>query len=111
MPRCGESDYCASVEPRLEAPAPPAGGRQDALELGEIVERPLGQHGAARVQRNRVVAPGNAEVLPGLGIRHLVEHLDGEVRLAAKRVDGRSESAADVAALRGEQGEADARGR
>src|SRR4051812_48789178 len=47
-----------SIEPRLEAPAPPPGRRQDALELGEVAESPLGQHGATRVQRDRVRAAG-----------------------------------------------------
>src|SRR6266545_2590204 len=49
------------------------GGRQDALELGEVVEGALGQDGAAIVRGDRERASGDAQVAPECRIRLLVE--------------------------------------
>src|SRR3954469_15193834 len=66
---------CSSMDRLQRAPL---GGADDALELAEPVERPLGQHDpVARVQRDRVRRAGHARGGPGLGVALLVEDLDG----------------------------------
>src|SRR3954469_3955276 len=73
----------------------PLGRADDALELGEPVERPLGQHDpVARVQGDRVRRAGHAGDSPGLRVTVLVEDLDGQPRLAAEQLDARRHGAA-----------------
>src|SRR5215218_2146355 len=76
-------------------PAPLRGG-EHALELGEVVERPLGQHDAAEVERDRIRAPRRVDRPPRLGVDPLLEHLDRERRIAAQRGNGRLQPPAHV---------------
>src|SRR5262245_58395009 len=84
------------------------GGRQDALQLGEVVEGPLGQDLAGCIESDRERAARDLEVAPGLRLGHLVELHDRHSGVVADALDGRSERLADVAALRGEHGKAKA---
>src|SRR3954454_10287742 len=65
---------------RLERAA--LGRREHALELGQAVERPLGQRMAGqRVPRDGVGAAGRAGGRPRVGVASLVEDLHGQPRL------------------------------
>src|SRR4051794_29949973 len=82
-------------------------GRADhALELGEPVERPLGQDDpVAWIEGDRVGGPRDARGGPRVGLALLVEDLDGQPRLGAEQLDRRRDGGAQGAALRGEDRE------
>src|SRR4051794_26743998 len=98
----------ASGMRRLERAALRRG--EDALELGEAVERPLREHRSGpRVERDRVRAARRAGQRPGVRVALLVERLDGQPRLAGEPLDGGRDGAAQRAALGDEDGEREAR--
>ena len=81
------------------------GGRQHALELGQVVERPLGEHGAVRIERDRERAARDPQLAPDLGARRPRRRPPPRRRVAGQGCDRRLQPAADAAALRGEDGE------
>src|SRR5439155_26553688 len=88
------------------ASRPPALGRtEDALELGEVVERALREHGAVEIECDRERAAGNARLAPGLAVLLLVERRHGELRLASERGDRRLQRLAHPAPVGHENGE------
>src|SRR5215218_7883999 len=54
---------------------------EEALELEERVERPLGEHLAVAREHDRVGASRDREGAPGLGVGLLVEELELDVRV------------------------------
>src|SRR5829696_2256633 len=86
------------------APAVLRGG-EDALELREVVERALREHGAVEIERDRERAPGNAELAPRRRVGVLLERPHGEFGIACEHGDGRLERRADPASLGDEHGQ------
>src|SRR3954452_16746310 len=86
-------------------------GRADhALELGEPVERALGEDDpVARIEGDRVRRARDLRGGPGLGMALLVEDLDRQPRLGGEQRDRRRDRRAQRAALGGEHGEGEAR--
>ena len=84
---------------------PSLGCGQDALELRQVVERPLGEDSALRVERQRKWATGDLEAPPELRLGHFVEHRDGDVWVLGDVLYRGNERLADVTALRGEDGQ------
>ena len=62
---CPLSDPSASIRPLGPAAL---GGGEHALELGEVVERALGQHGAGGVDGDREGTAGDPERVPDVGL-------------------------------------------
>src|SRR5215213_2075495 len=81
----------------------------DSLELGGAVERALGADDAFDVERESVGAPRDGELLPDLPVRHLVEDLDRDQRIACQHRDRRLERPAQPAAVRRESREGETR--
>ena len=84
---------------------PPLGGRDHALQLGEVVEGPLGEHGSLGDRgRSRTGSPGSrarATAPP----RRPRRRRRPRPRVASDALDRGSEAAAHVTALRAEDGE------
>src|SRR5215216_5713121 len=74
------------------APAVLRGG-EDALELREVVERALREHGAVEIERDRERAPGNAELAPRRRVGVLLERPHGEFGIACEHGDDGSSAA------------------
>src|SRR3954447_177712 len=77
-------------------------GRQNALQLGEVVEGPLGEDDSLIVGGDRERAAGDTELAPERRISRLVEHTDSDVRVVSDVLDRGREGLADVAPLRAE---------
>ena len=59
--------------------SPAFGGGQNALELGEVVERPLREHHAVGSHGQRERATRDLQASPELGVRDLIEGGDGDL--------------------------------
>src|SRR5262245_55816619 len=75
---------------------------QQALQLVERVERPLGEHLAVRGEHHRVRAARNGERFPRIGGGLLVEELELESRVVREQPQRRLERRAQRAVRRGE---------
>src|SRR5919198_5794245 len=100
---------CASAAPRRapgsgtqRVPLPALGGREHALELREVIERSLREHGAVQPERDRERAAGNVQRVPGVGVALLVEDAQGHARIASDNGERRLERAAETATVRRE---------
>src|SRR5262249_48526050 len=89
--------------------SPPLRRRQNALQLRQVVEGPLGEHRSLPVERERERAPRDAEALPELRLGDLVEDPDRHPRVLGHILDRRRERLADPAALGGEDREPEVR--
>src|SRR3954470_9156966 len=84
-------------------------GGEHALELEERVERPLGERLAVGRQNDGVRAARNGELAPGLGVLLLVEDLELDLGVRRDEPERRLERAAERAAGRAEDGQAERR--
>src|SRR6478672_9392831 len=69
-------DPLSNRRARVLSRPPPLGRRQHALQLGEVVERALGQHDAGTVQCDRERAARDGQLPPDVRVSDLVEDLD-----------------------------------
>src|SRR5919202_281807 len=76
--------------------------RDQRVELRERVERPLREHGSARVHHDAERASGNVQRTPHVGVAPLVEDLDGDTRRARDETHRRLERLTQAARRRRE---------
>src|SRR4051812_50166980 len=82
-------------------------GRQNALQLGEVVEGPLGEDDSLIVGGDRERAAGDTELAPERRVGGLVEDTDGDVRVVRDVLDRGREGLAEMAPLGAEDGESE----
>src|SRR5881394_2903090 len=84
-------------------------GDEQALELEERVEGPLGPHLSVRGEHDRVRSARHVKRRPYVGVRLLVEELQLDLRVGGGEAQRRLESRAERAARRREDGERERR--
>src|SRR3954451_13581085 len=84
------------------------GGRQDALELCEVVERPLRQDRAALVGGDRERTARYSEIPPERSVGDLVEDAHGDLRILRHVLDCWRQRLAEMAALGAEDRQSEA---
>src|SRR5881394_3651332 len=84
-------------------------GDEQALELEERVEGPLGPHLSVRGEHDRVRSARHVKRRPYVGVRLLVEELQLDLRVGGGEAQRRLESGAERAARRREDGERERR--
>src|SRR6266542_149447 len=102
------SSDTGTPSPRSEWPLSiygPGRGHEHALELVERVERSLRQHLSVRREHDRVRAPGNRELAPGIGVLLLVEDLELDLRVGRDEPERGLERPAERTARRAEHSE------
>src|SRR5918996_410243 len=85
------------------------GSGEDPLQLRDRVERPLCAYRPVEVERDRVRAARNRELVPRVAVPRLVEDLERDERVAPKRCDRRRQRATEAASVGREHGEREAR--